>query len=515
MNIKDFILPLTFVFFTTLTVQYLFQSYSSKSEPIEEKLNENKSFLAPESRVELEPLDLEVDFNGDKPDRSTEITSVITNNKIVKLSNNGGIIEDIVYDINNNLIESIKPQLDRTAGAFLVALNGLGNSPYYYELIGKKDFDDYTTVTYKAESTAATIIKEFIIYKDGYKIDLKLTVDPKEIKNNLKCRIFFPAPAILTDYYNKIDGVFYSVNNSIERKPISDIKNFGKQNPTVFGLESHYFLNILSSDPNKFARRAYFKLNSNGETQAILESPNIIEKTDWHLSFYCGPKEIRELNKVDKRLELLLDYGWFNPLCKAVLKLLDILYRLLKNYGFAIIIFTFVMRLVLVPFSFRTKKSRKKAIEAKQKLSYLEQKYKNDPDLLQQARLDYTKSQSFTIMGTVSMLIQLPMMLVLSRVLANGIQLYKAPFLWIPDLSMPDPYYVLPFIIGLGFLVNTLQNANIPNKDKNGAHYVTNGVLALIITALVSNASAGLSLYLGSSALFAIAQIGIQKALKL
>lgn len=509
MNFKDILLPIALVFITTSLVQYVMNKYTAKNSPQVEQVLDNQSFTAPTTKIEVEPLNTEVDFSADKK-QDEKIETVNFGCKTIKFSNYGAVISDLVYKVKDNLIEVITPKEDHTLGAFLVAFNGLGSTPLYYDLVNKQEDKDKAILTYKSSSNQADITKTFTVYNSGNKIDLNLVLEPK--KDKIKARVLFPSPVNLGDYYTNIDSVFYSEKNKLEHKPLADVQNFGKNHPTFFGLESHYLVNLLTSDVNKFAQRAYYKITGANAGQAILESNYIDQKTEYNLSFYCGPKDIDELNKIDNRLGDLLGYGWFTRICQLALKLLNWLYELLKSYGWAIVALAFLVRIMTLAFTFKTGKTLKKEAEQRQKLAYLEQKYKNDPEMLNQVKLEHFKSNG--LLDFIRFLLaisQLPILISLNRILSNGIQLYKAPFLWIQDLSMPDPMYILQIIFAITVTMQMSELSPTPNKQKTGGYYLSMALLGVLIMALTSSMASGLSLYLSCSAIFAILQTKLQK----
>lgn len=509
MKITDYIVTFCLVIIAGWAVQYFFISYFKGDN--QAPVSSDRSFIAPVSVQTAEPLDLDVNFYDEKPTRAKKITTVYTKYGTLDFSNDGAILDRVVYNRSigdqETLIETVRPSSDKEKGAFLVALNGLGNTPYYYNLLENKKREDSTVLIYKAESLTASIIKEFVIYNDIYKIDFNLSIEPKK-NTQLRPRIFFPAPYLTDpDITDVVRGVLFTEKQAVEKKALKDLNLFGKENPTLFGLEDHYFINILISDPQHFAKRAYFRLEGTESADAVLQYSSINEKTSWNLSFYFGPKEVSALEKVDKRLEDVLEYGWFWFISRPLLYLLNFLYSIVRNYGWAIILLTILIRLLLLPFTLKGEKSAKSSIEAQRKLKYIEQKYKDDPERVARERAEFMRKHGFGMIGCLPLFLQIPVFIGLNRVLTNAIELYKAPFLWISDLSSRDPYYILPILVGVSFALQTTQAGDPKQK-------VTNILIALILAAFSSNFSAGLSLYLCVSTFLGVAQTYLQKAIK-
>ncbi len=371
MNIKELIVPLLLAFIGTFAINYFFFTGKDGNVPATDR-----RFIAPTSVQVAEPLDLDIDFFDAKPTRKTETTALQLPYGMMQFSNDGAVIDYIGYDLQRDgkpsLIETVTPSKSKIQGAFLVALDGLGKTPYYYNLVDKKDADKSTILTYKGTSDAATITKQFTVHHDTYVVDLVVTIDPKK---PVRPRIFFPAPYLAADEDDVTNAVLMS-GNDLEKKPVKDLLQVGVEQPSIFGLEDKYFTLVLYKDPEQFAQRAYFKIDGE-RALGVIQSNEIKDKKTWNLSFYVGPKELAALSKVDVRLEGLLSYGWLAPLSKLLLSILIFLYGIFKNYGIAIIMLTALMQIALLPFTMHAEKVRKKTEESRKKLEYIERRYKD------------------------------------------------------------------------------------------------------------------------------------------
>lgn len=506
MNFKDLLLPLALALVATWGVQYFFFSGPRAEEA---KVATDRRFVAPTSVIVAEPLDFEIDFSDAQPTRPREVTIVNLPYGIIHLVNDGAVIDFMAFkrmlDGKESLIETITPAASREKGAFLVALSGLGSTPYYYTLKEKKEEPGLTRVIYTGESAQAVVTKEFVLHHTTYAIDLRVTVEPKAAES-VRPRLFFPAPVIVDPAAGTTQAVLFE-GNSLLKKPVKDLEHVGIELPTIFGLQDHYFLHSLIKDPQQFAQRAYFKVGEE-QPQAVLQSAPVTAKTTWETTFYVGPKEMKALAAVDTRLEGVLDYGWFAPLSKLLLYLLNFFFGLLHNYGLAIIAVTLLVRLIMVPFTLHGEQSRKKHAEAQKKLQYIEQKYKHDPELLAREKAEFAKKHGVSgVLGCLPLLLQIPVFIGLQRVLTNAIELYQAPFLWIPNLAAADPYYILPAFVGVGMAFQMAQ-AGDPRQR------VANVILAIIVAAVTANLSAGLTLFISVSTLLGLLQSYIQKVFK-
>jgi YidC/Oxa1 family membrane protein insertase len=510
MKLKDLIFPFTLAVLTTWTVQYFFMPKEKSAVP-----TAGAEFVAPTTPAAIQPLQLEVDFHDAKVTRLVVVTEVDTPTSTWKFTNDGGSVEYLAFKKllagKPGILEAIMPSAQKDRSAFLIALNGLGGTPYYYELVEHKKEADQTIIVYKAETDKAVIRKQFTVPHTGYTMQLSLTIEPKNASNPVQPRILFPAPYIQDTTASDINtAVIFTDRLSLIKKNIAQIEQRGWAYPVLFGAEDRYFACMLINDKQKFVQRGYFKPEGTERLSVILEGPQITEKQTWEFVFFCGPKESQVLNAVDPRLEGLLDYGWLAPISKPLLYILNYVYSYAQNYGLAIIILTFILKLLMVPLALKGESSARKGMELQRRLQYLEARYRHEPDILAREKEELIRKHGASMLGCLPLLLQIPVFIGLNRVLSNALELYKAPFLWIPDLSAKDPYYILPILVGIGMIVQTAYT-NVGGARQR----LTNVLLAVIITGVTSSLSAGLTLFIAVSTWLGIAQSHIQKAFKI
>ncbi|MFN0150109.1 MAG: membrane protein insertase YidC [bacterium] len=166
---------------------------------------------------------------------------------------------------------------------------------------------------------------------------------------------------------------------------------------------------------------------------------------------YAGPQEIAFLEKSPLHLGEAIDYGWsiIQPISQLLLKGLKLLYRLIPNYGIAIILISIAAKLAFYRLTHQSIKSMKDMKKVQGELEELRKKYNNDPKRMNEATMALYKKNGINPMaGCLPMLLQMPVFMALYNVLNRTIELRGAPFfLWIDDLSAPDALFHLPFTI--------------------------------------------------------------------
>ncbi len=222
---------------------------------------------------------------------------------------------------------------------------------------------------------------------------------------------------------------------------------------------------------------------------------------------YAGPIEYNRLRKFHLGLENVVSLGWLKPIALGILYLLRLFYQLIHNWGVAIILFSFLMKLVFYPLS-RTQTKQMRQIQLLQpKIEELKKKYKNDPQTLNQETMRlYQLYRVNPLSGCLPLLLQMPVFFALYAVLRNFIELRGARFiLWLKDLSQPDTLFghippgvpllggfaigLLPILMGVSFIAQNL----ITTTDRR--NWAMTLIFPLFITAIFLNLSSGLQLY--------------------
>ncbi len=171
-----------------------------------------------------------------------------------------------------------------------------------------------------------------------------------------------------------------------------------------------------------------------------------------HLGGYIGPKEYNILKNINPELTDAIEFGWFTFLSKPFFKVLLWIYGLIGNWGWAIILFTLLVKLVLFPLSYKGMMSMQKLKDLAPKMKELKAKYKDDPAKLNAQMMEmYKKNGANPMGGCLPMLLQIPVFFALYRVLLNADELQGAAWIpvWIDNLAGADPYYILPVLMGV------------------------------------------------------------------
>lgn len=492
MNIKEWIVPITFAALTTWALNHFVLDQFFPRNNVQDPAGK-VSFISPVEDVER-PLKVEIDFLDNEKVLDEKTLEVETSWSTLTFSNYGGVLSNAKFAHTSSqtidMVETIdQPSVElRERACFLVAFDEM--TPYYYQLTNHQQDDEKITFIYKVRSPRADIEKTFIVYKDKHQIDLSISCTPHiDEQDTLQLRIIFPSPDMPGVTYDEIASILVNANKKFERTAQHSIKSQqGWIRPGLFGSDNRYFIHALVNDANRFVERAYYKQFGSTHLLSILESGVVTSSKTWSVGFYMGPKTEKAINAVDDRLNNALGYaGFLSPIARLLFMLLKYLYSILGNFGWAIITLTILIKLILFPFTFGSQKRLDQSKELNKKMTYLKRRYKDNPERLQQEQLKLMKEGGMPGLGCLPLLLQIPIFISIRGVIASSFELYGASFLWIPDLSGQDPYYVLPILVVLGMLVQAMY----ADKSQRMMFFA----LAIVFGAIMSNFSAGLALY--------------------
>lgn len=172
--------------------------------------------------------------------------------------------------------------------------------------------------------------------------------------------------------------------------------------------------------------------------------------------YFVGPKKEQVLEQYET-LEVLLSYGWFTVISKALLAFLNMVHRVIPNYGISIIVLTIIIKAILFPLTRKSQVSMFRMQQLQPMITQLKEKYKHDKQRMGKEQMLLFKKYGVNPMsGCLPMLLQLPVFFALFRTLQLSFEMRQAPFVsWIIDLSRPDTLMLLPFTIP--FIGNALN----------------------------------------------------------
>ena len=234
-------------------------------------------------------------------------------------------------------------------------------------------------------------------------------------------------------------------------------------------FSQHYFLSAWVPEQDKASNFYARKLNNRdilllGFTSEELEiAPGQSEILGG--SFYMGPKNQKRLDEIADGLGLTVDYGFLWWLAQPLFSGLTLFHSLVNNWGYAIILLTILVKMLLYPLSAASFRSMAKMRKLQPEMARLKERFGDDKQKFSQAMMEmYKKEGANPLGGCLPILLQMPVFLALYWTLMESVELRQAPFLlWINDLSVMDPYFVLPILMGISMFLTQMMQPEPPD----------------------------------------------------
>ena len=219
---------------------------------------------------------------------------------------------------------------------------------------------------------------------------------------------------------------------------------------------------------------------------------------------FAGPQEQDKLAKLAPGFDLVVDYGWLTVIAAPIFWVLQWLNSYFGNWGWSIIVMTILIKLAFFPLSAASYKSMAKMRVLTPKMQKLKETYADDKERMNRELMDlYKKEKVNPLGGCLPIFVQIPVFIALYWVLLGTVEMRGAPWLgWITDLSVQDPYYILPLVMGVTMFVTNKLNPQPP--DPMQAKIMM--LMPVVFTGMFLFFPAGLVLYWTVNNLLSIAQ---------
>ncbi|KXX64590.1 membrane protein insertase YidC [Marichromatium gracile] len=305
-------------------------------------------------------------------------------------------------------------------------------------------------------------------------------------------------------------GVYYSPEEKYKKVSFDDMRDDKLDRSVTDGwiaMIQHYFM-AAWIPPRQVQETFYTKVV--GDSRYIIGkySPAVSIPAGATHSFdnrlFVGPKLQDDLAAIAPGLELAVDYGWLTVIAQPIFWVLEKIHALVGNWGWAIIVLTILIKLAFFKLSETSYRSMANMRKLTPRLQAIKDRYGDDKQRLNQAMMELYKTEKINPLGgCLPILVQIPVFISLYWVLLESVEMRHAPFiLWLDNLSAPDPYYVLPLIMGVSMFVQ--QKLNPPPPDPMQAKIMM--ALPFVFTVFFAFFPAGLVLYWTVNNIISIAQ---------
>lgn len=345
------------------------------------------------------------------------------------------------------------------------------------------------------DSKSLSVVRRFVFPNSGYLFKIE------NIVTNLKDRLIVvgndasgsfnisAGPGIFMDPFgpNSLVGLKEEGDCEFFTKA-SSLNDKGKSSGVYFGvgIKDQYFSILMESDQSLSIASVATETTSINANRRSMTTNTIKcyfpklnigakETRNFNFTVYAGPIVLEELGKINRRK--VADLGWLNT---KLLEILRYFYSLIPNYGIAIILLTLLVRLILYPLTLKQTKEMAKMQKLQPKMKEIQDKYRDDPQKMNEEVMKlYTKNKVNPLGGCLPLFLQLPVIMSLFTTLRNAVELRKAPFLWMSDLSKGDPYLILPIAIA-ALMYYQQGKANVDPQQRQAMAFMP--IMMLVFT---------------------------------
>ncbi len=411
--------------------------------------------------------------------------------------------------------------------------DNINNIPWELKEIRKQGTENKIVFSREIEK-GIFIYKEFLLPENSY--ELKTTIifkNKKDVPYAIKDIRFSWGPNIhfLSNDMDKYKaGMGYQYHKILYETTSKNFKNLNlnlksKESKITFIeeplhwilLKDIYFLASFIPEKTDEIKKFFFKETAGGFVEFGIDFKDILlEKKSEHtisINSFIGPQEYKRLKKLKMEKAVDLGWSWLRPISVAVFYSIDFLYKITKNYGIAIILLTLIIRgLLWIPSqnSYKHMKDMQKKMNIiKPRMETLKKVYKDDPQKLNEETMKlYREYKINPFGGCLPMLLQLPIFFALYTTLINMVELKGAYFiLWLKDLSAPDPFFVLPILMGITMLIQQkMTTTPSPSPEAETQQKIMTYGIPVFLTFLAFSWPSGLLLYWSISNIFSIFQ---------
>lgn len=280
------------------------------------------------------------------------------------------------------------------------------------------------------------------------------------------------------------------------------------------GVDNRYFMTALLTDPATI-ERCTAATDRDGLPTTHTRLVQTIDLTGGEipaggeitrsLTYYAGPKKLSELQNTTPPTGDAIDFGFFAAICVPMLWLMRFFYGFIGNWGVAIILLTIVVKLLTLPLTFKQYKSMAAMKKVQPEMKRLQEKHKDDKVKLQQEMMAlYREHKINPLAGCLPMILMMPIYFSLYRTIYSAVELYRADFvLWLTDLSVEDPYYITPLLLGVLMLAQMKLN---PSAGDQTQQKIIMYVMPVMFTAMMLFLPSGLVVYILVNTVLGIGQ---------
>jgi len=419
--------------------------------------------------------------------------------------------------------------LDRSAGLNYVVQTGVvgapnGQSfpthqtPFRVVSSERQLTGDSLVVTFEGESGGVKVTKTFTLHRGRYDIDVRhdlANTGSAAVTPSLYLQLERDGndPADTSSFYHTFTGfAVYSEQDKFQKATFSDIEkkkaSYIKQADNGWiAVVQHYFATAWVPPQGKPRTNELLEVQKNLYAARSIEAvgevaPGASARVDSHL--WVGPQDQKAMAALAPGLELVVDYGWLTIIAKPLFKLMTWLHSILGNWGWTIVALTVLIKAVFYPLAAASYRSMARMKQVAPRLQALKEKYGDDKQKLNAAMMEMYRTEKINPLGgCLPMVVQIPVFISLYWVLLASVEMRGAPWiLWVHDLSIRDPFFILPAIMMATMFLQIKLNPTPPDPVQAKVMMI----MPLVFGGMMFFFPAGLVLYWCVNNILSIAQ---------
>jgi len=378
------------------------------------------------------------------------------------------------------------------------------------------DADELNVDLLFTDSNGVKITKRYTLKRGSYTVGLSYTVD-NQSQQNWQANLFGQIkrdrsedPTSSTDMgmQSYLGAVFSTTEDNYQKIDFDDMDDAPFKATTQDGYVAfvqHYFVSAWI--PEAGAEYTYKSRKLNGNYIVGFISPDFMvapgQSKTVSANFFAGPKDQEQMEAANENLKLTVDYGWLWWIASPLYAILKWVYSIVGNWGLAIIGITVIVKAALFHLNAKAFKSMAKMRKFGPEMQRMKELYGDDRQKMSQEMMKlYQKEKINPLGGCLPIVAQMPIFIALYWVLMESVELRHAEFLYLTDLSVKDPYFILPIIMGASMFIQQMLNPTPP--DPMQAKIMK--MLPILFTFFFLWFPAGLTLYWVVNNILSIAQ---------
>lgn len=415
-------------------------------------------------------------------------TDVLT----AKIDANGGDLRSLILTKYHETGAPAQPlQLfEQDAGHLFVAQSGLiGDSLPTHKALFQLAATQYTlqpgqnTLTvpllWRNPATGLQVEKDYVFHRNSYLVDVtwklnntgtltepvnayfQFVRDSKQPLGESRVVHTYTGPALFTQASKFIKLDFKKLDKGEQDYP-------KYANNGWVAMVQHHFVSVWLPEDG-LRREFYVNALGNGlyKDGVIVPEPTLAPHghEQFTVPMYAGPQIQNVLTGLAPGLDYVVDYGWLTPIAVPIFWLLQKIHGVVGNWGWSIVVLTILIKLMFFPLSAKSYRSMAQMRGLSPKLKQLKEVHGDDKEKYHLAMMELYKTEKVNPLGgCLPTVVQIPVFIALYWTLVGSVEMRQAPFIgWIHDLSAPDPYFVLPILMGVTMLLQTRLNPAPPD----------------------------------------------------